>query len=470
MPAPTVCLFVAVLGLCTADAEQLAQAALVLRWNNAINDSILATRTTPPIAARAFAITHTCIFDAWAAYDETANGTQLSGSLRRKSSECTAANREKAISYAAYRALSDLFPSQKPTVLDPLMNSLGYDPEDFSTDIHTPSGIGNVASKAELDTRHHDGSNQFGDLHPGPYSDYTGYTPTNRTSMLIDPDRWQPLVTNGVPQSWQLPHWGFVVPFALASGAQFRSYVLPHGPRPYSNSSYWKQALEIIELSAHLGDREKVIAEYWADGPATVTPPGHWNMIAQSIARRDNQSLDQAVIMFFVLGNALMDAGIAAWDAKRCSDSIRPISVVRGLMGNRRIVAWAGPGLGVKVIDCKAFRSYLPTPPFPGFVSGHSAFSAAAAEILKRFTGSDNFGQSFTADAGSSIIERGLTPRVPVTLFWSTFTDAADQAGMSRRYGGIHFESDDVAGRALGRLVANEVWNKAMSYTKHRDL
>jgi hypothetical protein len=124
----------------------------------------------------------------------------------------------------------------------------------------------------------------------------------------------------------------------------------------------------------------------------------------------------------------------------------------------------------VKVIDCKAFRSYLPTPPFPGFVSGHSAFSAAAAEILKRFTGSDNFGQSFTADAGSSIIERGLTPRVPVTLFWSTFTDAADQAGMSRRYGGIHFESDDVAGRALGRLVANEVWNKAMSYTKHRDL
>jgi hypothetical protein len=284
--------------------------------------------------------------------------------------------------------------------------------------------------------------------------------------MLSNPDRWQPLVANGVAQSWQLPHWGFVVPFALASGGQLRSYVLPQGPHAYPNSSYWKQALEIIELSAHLDDREKAIAEYWADGPATVTPPGHWNRIAQSIARRDHESLDQAVEMFFILGNALMDAGIAAWDVKRSSESIRPVTVIRGLMGNRQIVAWAGPGLGVKVIDCKEFRSYLPTPPFPGYVSGHSAFSAAAAEILKRFTGSDNFGGSFTADPGSSIIERGLTPRVSVTLSWNTFTDAADQAGMSRRYGGIHFESDDVAGRALGRRVACEVWSKSMTYIR----
>jgi len=137
-------------------------------------------------------------------------------------------------------------------------------------------------------------------------------------------------------------------------------------------------------------------------------------------------------------------------------------------MGNRKIVAWAGPGLGTKVIDCKDFRSYLPTPPFPSYVSGHSAFSAAAAEILKRFTGSDNFGQSFTAEPGSSIIERGLTPTVPVVLFWATFTEAADEAGMSRRYGGIHFESDDVAGRALGRLAADEVWNKSITYIRPR--
>jgi len=450
----------------TAGAQPSAQGDVVVRWNQAINNSILATRTTPAIASRAFAITHTCIFDAWAAYDETANGTRLGGRLRRERPERTAANREKAISYAAYRALADLFPSQKPTLLDPLMNSLGYDPLDLSTDVGTPSGVGNVACQAVLDFRHGDGSNQFGDLHPGPYSDYTGYTPANRTGMLNDPDRWQPLLTNGVSQTWQVPHWGFVVPFALASGSQLRSYALSRGPHAYPGSAYWKETLEVVELSARLGDREKVIAEYWADGPATVTPPGHWNAIAQSVSRRDKQSLDQAVKLFFVLGNALMDAGISAWDTKRYSDSIRPITVIRGLMGNRKIVAWAGPGLGTKAIDCKDFRSYLPTPPFPGYVSGHSAFSAAAAEILKRFTGSDAFGQSFTAAPGSSIVERGLTPAVPVTLFWATFTEAADQAGMSRRYGGIHFESDDVVGRALGRLAANEVWNKSMTYIR----
>jgi len=466
---PAVFLSTLVLNLVrTASAQRPVQGGLVLRWNQAINDSVLATRATPPIASRAFAITHTCIFDAWAAYDETANGTRLGGSLRRERSERTTANREKAISYAAYRALSDLFPSQKPTLLDPLMESLGYDPRDASTDVHTPSGIGNVACQAVLDLRHQDGSNQLGDLHPGAYSDYTGYTPANRTGMLNDPDRWQPLVTNGVPQSWQVPHWGLIVPFALTSGAQLRSYALARRPHSYPSSSYWKQALDVIELSAHLSDREKVIAEYWADGPATVTPPGHWNAIAQSVSRRDKQSLDQAVEMFFVLGNALMDAGIAAWDTKRYTDSVRPINVIRGLMGNRKIVAWAGPGLGTKVIDCKDFRSYLPTPPFPGYVSGHSAFSAAAAEILKRFTGSDDFGQSFTAEPGSSLIERGLTPTVPVVLFWATFTEAADEAGMSRRYGGIHFESDDVVGRGLGRLAADEVWNKSITYIRPR--
>jgi membrane-associated phospholipid phosphatase len=448
----------------TADARPSVQSDLVLRWNQAINDSILATRATPPISSRAFAITHTCIFDAWAAYSDTAAGTQLGTSLRQDKAERTSANREKAISYAAYRALSDLFPSQKPTLLDPLMESLGYDSREISTDVSTPSGIGNAAAQAVLDLRHQDRSNQLGDLHPGPYSDYTGYTPANRTGMLDNPDRWQPLINNGVAQSWQVPHWGLVAPFALTSGAQLRSYALARGPYAYPSSSYWKQALDIIELSAHLGDREKVIAEYWADGPATVTPPGHWNAIARSISRRDKQSLDQAVEMFFVLGNALMDAGIAAWDTKRYTDSVRPVTVIRGLMGNRKIVAWAGPGLGTKVIDCKNFRSYLPTPPFPSYVSGHSAFSAAAAEILKRFTGSDAFGQSFTVEPGSSIIERGLTPRVPVVLVWATFSEAADEAGMSRRYGGIHFESDDVAGRALGRLAAEEVWNKSITY------
>jgi len=126
--------------------------------------------------------------------------------------------------------------------------------------------------------------------------------------------------------------------------------------------------------------------------------------------------------------------------------------------------AWAGPGLGVRTVYGKDFRSYLPTPPFASYVSGHSAFSAAGAEILKRFTGRDQFGESVTIQPGTSLIEVGLTPSTPVTLSWPTFSDAADQAGMSRRYGGIHYEEDDLAGRALGRAVANEAWKKATAY------
>jgi hypothetical protein len=451
--------------LCLSAALPAADDDNVVRlWNHAVNDCIATARMPPATAARAFAITHTCMFDAWAAYDPTARGTRLGDRLRRPLAERSAANKRKAVSFAAYRALVDLFPGLRTTLLDPLMTGLGYDPTDPSSDVSGPSGIGNVACRAVLDFRHRDGSNQSGDLHPGAYSDYTGYTPANHAALLTDFDRWQPLVVNDAVQRWQLPHWGLVVPFALRSGSQFRPYALARGPYRYPSRPYWQQALDVVRLSAELGDTEKVIAEYWADGAGTVTPPGHWNVIAQSVSRRDRHDLDRDVKLFFVLGNALLDTSIAVWDVKRSTDSVRPVTVIRSAMGRRTIVAWAGPGAGVRTIDCKDFRSYLPTPPFAGYVSGHSAFSAAAAEILRRFTGSDRFGGSFTALPGSSLIEPGFAPGVPVTLSWATFSEAADQAGLSRRYGGIHFETDDLVGRALGRRVAQEVWEKAMTY------
>ena len=105
-----------------------------------------------------------------------------------------------------------------------------------------------------------------------------------------------------------------------------------------------------------------------------------------------------------------------------------------------------------------------PTPPFPDYVSGHSTFSAAAATILMLTTGSDHFGYMVTISAGSSSIEPGITPRSPVLLKWDSFTDAANDAGMSRRYGGIHFKRADLAGRQLGRMVANKAWSKAETY------
>src|SRR5262249_40584130 len=104
------------------------------------------------------------------------------------------------------------------------------------------------------------------------------------------------------------------------------------------------------------------------------------------------------------------------------------------------------------------------TPPFPEFVSGHSTFSAAGAEILKQFTGSDRFDASVTVPVGSSRVEPGRVPATDVTLSWPTFSQAADEAGISRRYGGIHFEDGDLTGRALGRLVGAQVWEKALTY------
>src|SRR2546426_12815686 len=105
--------------------------------------------------------------------------------------ERTLANKDEAVSFAAYRALVDLFPTQTPAFND-VMASLGYAPANGSTDVTTPAGVGNVAAAAVIALRHHDGANQLGDLHPGAYSDYTGYVPVNDPDHINDPNRGQP--------------------------------------------------------------------------------------------------------------------------------------------------------------------------------------------------------------------------------------------------------------------------------------
>lgn len=168
--------------------------------------------------------------------------------------------------------------------------------------------------------------------------------------------------------------------------------------------------------------------------------------------------------MFFALGNALLDASIAVWDAKRFYDHIRPISAVRYLFAGQTITAWGGPALGTREIPGEQFRPYLPTPPFAEYPSGHSAFSAAAARVLQRFTRSRWFGAYYVVKAGSSFVEPGLAPSRDVLLWWPSFDDAAAQAGLSRRYGGIHFEDGDLASRRMGRAIADLVCRKARMY------
>jgi hypothetical protein len=359
------------------------------------------------------------------------------------------------------------------------MTSLGYDPDDITADITTPAGVGNTACAAVLQLRHADGSNQLGDMSQSgvPYSDYTGYKSVNPPTTvpvipvtILDPNRWQPLQYTDVSgtfitQTFLGAQWSEVIPFALQSHHQFRAAISVFGPAQYGSPDYVEQAAELTHLSANLTDEQKMIAEYWKDGPNSETPPGHWALFAQFVSARDHHTLDQDVKMFFAMTNATLDASIVAWDAKRAFDSVRPATAVCYLFHGRQIRSWGGPGKGTITMDGKDWLPYqpasFPTPPFPEFISGHSTFSAAAAAVLELFTGSNRFGGSVTFAPGTSAIESGITPAAPVTLYWSTFADAANQAGISRRYGGIHFKAADLVGRAAGRVIGLQAWEKA---------
>ena len=466
----------------------------LLRWNEATLEAISRTKIAPTATARAIAITSTSMFDAWAAYDPTAIGTQLGDSLQIAAPNVTQQNKQTAISYAAYRSLSNLFPDQQ-SLFDGIMGDLGYDTALTTTtfeqgiDAQTEAAIaGNLTAKALLDFRATDGSNQANN-----YASTVEYTTVNPWNQINDPARWQPIsIDNGVTIQENLtPHWNQVTPFALKSADQF----LPVAPEPFQdeagnlNPGFIDQALEVIDYSAELTDREKVIAEYWADGPRTVLPPGHWQIFGQYVSERDKLSLDENVKLFFGLGNAVLDASISAWDAKVQYDYGRPISVIRYLSennllpedhpnvrinadGKTEIFAWGGPEQGSQWILGTDWLPYQDitflTPPFAEYVSGHSTFSAAAAEVLQQYTGSDDFGLCHVEPANSSTFESN-TPNESVELCWDTFTAAADEAGLSRLYGGIHFNDGDINGRAMGREIGNQVYARTQYFINGGD-
>jgi hypothetical protein len=439
---------------------------VVLQWDESVLQAIRDSRPPPTAAARALAVVHTAIYDAWAAYDGLAVGTRLLGGLRQPSGERTQANKEKAISFAAYAALVDLFPSQQPAFAEE-MAMLGYAAD--GSDTSSAALVGAVAAQAVLDFRHVDGSNQANN-----YADSCApacYQPINTPDVLSDPDHWQPLrLPSGTVQTFASPHWRNVTPFALTSAAQFRP---DHGPamsvvKGKPNSDYLKQVDLQLKYSAGLTDTQKVVAQYWEDLPGSETPPGHWCLFAQWVSRRDHHTVDEDAKLFFALSNALLDASITAWDAKRQWDSVRPVTAVRWLKQGQLIQAWGGPYQGTRTIRGEDWQPYqpagFPTPPFAEYLSGHSTFSAAAAALLKATTGSDTFGMSVTIPAGSSTVEPGAVPAAPVTLSWKAFSAAADQAGISREYGGIHFADGDFEARKAGELAGQQVWGKAKSY------
>ncbi|WP_245583426.1 vanadium-dependent haloperoxidase [Salinimicrobium terrae] len=423
----------------------------------------------PTITSRYLGLIFTAVFDAWSRYDEKAIPVYLQNVDRRPVNERELQNKEVAISYAAYRTMSEYFYSDAQLFRN-FMVELGLDPDNNSLDPNTPEGIGNLAAKAVIESRRKDGSNQYGEEEGSngrEYFDYTGYEPVNSPDENFDPNRWQAKYFSDVEKgrfapACLTPHWGLVEPVGLKSADQFRP-----GPPPLIGSEQLrKEVEEVVELQAKLTDEQKALVEFMRDGPQSVQQAGHWLKFAQEVSVRDQHTLDEDVKMYFYNQITAMDAFIASWDSKMYYDFARPYALVHEYYSDKKIKGWGGPGKGMVEMEGKDWRPYSPSeflcPPFPSYVSGHSTISGACAEALKLFTGSDHFGSAVTLTAGALTDPNNLGEEV--TLRFDTFSDAAEMAGYSRVLGGYHIQADNIAGLELGRNVAHETWK---FYKKH---
>jgi hypothetical protein len=423
----------------------------------------------PTITSRFLGLTFTAVFDAWSRYDDTAIPVYLEGISRLPEDQRTIANKEKAISYAAFRALSEYYFTDIPMFRD-LMVELGYDPDNNTLDASTPEGIGNLAALSVINKRKQDGSNQYATAEGSmgqAYYDYTGYKPVNSIDENIDLEKWQPKYFEDqygkkfVPKCLT-PFWQNVQPITLESSDQYRP-----GPPPAIGSKQLEEEVrEVVELHSKLTDEEKALVEFMRDGPKSVQQAGHWLLFAQKVSVRDNHTLDDDVKMYFLNQITAMDAFIASWDSKMYYDYARPYALVHEYYKGKKIYGWIDPVKGWGEIDGSEWRPYSPAaflcPPFPSYVSGHSCVSGACGEALKLYKRSDEFGSSVELQAGYLTEPNHLGEKV--TLHFPTFTEAAEMAGQSRVLGGYHIQADNVAGLELGRNVARHAYK---FYLKH---
>jgi hypothetical protein len=371
-----------------------AKGDVVTEWNDAALDAIRTGRTAPPIASRSLAILHVSIYDAVNGIART-HEPYLVQSVAPSS-----ASREAAASAAAHKALVNLFPAAASSFDALHAASLAGIPNGPQK----TAGIvwGEFVASQILAARANDGSNAI--VQPPGGS---------------GPGVWVPTPPLFLP--YLLPQWGFVVPFAMSSSSQFR----PPGPPSLDSQQYAADYEEVKELGALVGstrtEEQSEIALFWADGAGTETPPGHWNSIAQIIADEQDNTLEQNARLFALLNIAMADAAICAWDAKYEFHFWRPVTAI----------AFAEPELN--------WMSFIVTPPFPDYVSGHSTFSAAAATVLPLFYGTEDLPFTTGSDFLPDVYRSFPTPMA-----------AAGEAGDSRVYGGIHFRSASEDGLQAG--------------------
>jgi hypothetical protein len=423
----------------------------------------------PTITSRYLGLIFTAVFDAWSRYDESAIPVYLTEIERQAASQRTEENKAIAISYAAFHTLKEYYYADS-TYFKEQMNQFGLDPALMSSDPNTPEGIGYLAAKAVIEARKNDGANQYAEV-PGsngmPYFDYSGYFPVNDADQLADLERWQPKYFETAEgerfaPGCLTPFWPQVKPISLDSASEFRP-----GPPPSLNSPQLiREVEEVVELQAGLTDVQKALVEFMRDGPKSVQQAGHWLLFAQEISRRDENSLDEDVKMYFLNQITAMDAFIASWDSKMHYDFARPYALVHAQFEGDSIQAWAGPEEGMTTILGEEWRPYSPAaflcPPFPSYVSGHSCVSGACAEALRLLTGSEEFGAEVELVAGALTHPESLGDTVKIVF--PTFTETAEMAGFSRVLGGYHIQADNVAGLQLGRDVADKSF---AFYQKH---
>jgi AcrR family transcriptional regulator len=328
-----------------------ADAVTVTRWVEIELTEIAAHRTNPPRASRALALVSVAMVDA----TKVGYGEQA------------------AVAGAAATVLAYLFPD-RAAVFDELAER---ERPRFAL------AIGRAIGAAVVARARRDGSDAV----------WSGEVP-------VGPGLWAPTPPAFAPPLEPLA--GTWRTWNIGSVSELR----PGPPPPYGSQRYASEIREVYDVSRSLTDEQRRIADFWADGPGTVTPPGHWNRIALDLIASHELSAEDAARVLATLNTAQADAFIACWDTKFTYWSERPVTAIR----REHDPTWL---------------SYITTPPFPSYVSGHSTTSGAASTVLGHF---------FPSDAAS-------------------LRAMAEEAAVSRLYGGIHFRSDNDAGLALGRNV-----------------
>jgi membrane-associated phospholipid phosphatase len=389
---------------------------VIVDWNAMLLNAIQAVETSPAIAARHQAMVHAAMFDA-------VNGIEghYQPFLAQVHPECAVgASSIAAAAQAAYQVLVDLYPTQRSEFAMQLARSLSEVPDRTAAD--RGIAIGQWVAEQMLTHRRNDGIAAAQDVYipgtaPGSY-------------QFTRPDNFV-----------ALPKFGKVVPFVMDDVNHFVPNGLPaYGSDQYAVELNQVQRLGGIDSPDQTGEQAEIALFWGYDRPDTFRPPAQWDQIAQTIAIKEGTSLLTNARLFAHLNVAQADAGIAAWQTKYVYNQLRPITAIRiaDQDGNDQTIA--DPN----------WQSFLPTPPFPDYISGHATFGGAAAAVLEAY-----FGQNYAFTMTSQEMPG-------VYRSFDSFAAAADENGISRIYGGVHIEAANRDGVMTGRNVANYVLNHAM--------